>query len=145
MTRDTSDLPKRRRSPLRRLRRKVIVAVLLAAVIAGMWLGSFLGLIPGVQAPSVDGLLQTLENLQDVPALRQADSGPPAAPPPPCQIYLNSQGLTVDEVPATLDQVVDSCRAAGKAKVRATGGARAGTYDDLLGALREADIAIMPD
>jgi hypothetical protein len=67
------------------------------------------------------------------------------APPGPCQLVLDSAGLTLGGAPATIEDAVRACRATGKARLRATGGARAGTYDDLIRALEQAGIALQLD
>ena len=71
-----------------------------------------------------------------------APSAPPDAPAGPCQLVLDSKGLTVDGAPASIEDAVRACGATGKARLNATGGARAGTYDDLIRALEQAGIAV---
>jgi hypothetical protein len=67
------------------------------------------------------------------------------APAGPCQLFLDSAGLKLWGAPASIDDAVRACRATGKASVAATGGARAGSYDELIRALEQAGIAIQLD
>lgn len=69
-------------------------------------------------------------------------SAPIDAPSGPCQLILDSAGLKLRGVPATIEDAVRACRATGKARLSATGGARAGTYDELIRALEQAGIAV---
>ena len=70
---------------------------------------------------------------------------PPDAPSGPCQLVLNSAGLMLHGAPTTVEDAVRACRATGKARLNATGGARAGTYDELIRALEQAGIAVELD
>jgi hypothetical protein len=70
---------------------------------------------------------------------------PPDAPPGPCELFLDSAGLKLHGAPATIEEAVRACRATGKARVEATGGARAGSYDELMRALEQAGIAIQSE
>lgn len=74
-----------------------------------------------------------------------ARSAPPDAPAGPCQLALSSGGLTLRGAPVTIEDAVRACRAPGKARLNATGGARAGTYDELIRALEQAGIAVELD
>jgi hypothetical protein len=81
------------------------------------------------------------------PAIPDARPAPPIdapidAPPGPCLLFLDSAGLTLHGAPATLEDAVSACRAAGKAHVSATGGARAGAYDELIRALEQAGVPV---
>jgi hypothetical protein len=67
------------------------------------------------------------------------------APAGPCQLFLDSAGLKLWGAPASIDDAVRACRATGKARVEATGGARAGSYDQLIRALEQAGIAIQSE
>lgn len=74
-----------------------------------------------------------------------ATVAPPDAPSGPCQLFLDSAGLKLHGAPATIDDAVRACRAAGTARVEVTGGARAGAYDELMRALEQAGIAIQSE
>lgn len=101
----------------------------------GLGTGAGMGMLaPDTQAPAPPA---PEEPAAEAPA---AD----AAPARPCALYLDSAGLTVDGTPADVDQAVAACRRAGKARLRATGGARAGTYDALVQALERAGVRIEP-
>jgi hypothetical protein len=76
---------------------------------------------------------------------RDAASAPPDAPAGPCLLVLDSAGLTLRGAPVTIADAVRACRATGKARLNATGGARAGTYDELIRALEQAGIAVELD
>lgn len=70
---------------------------------------------------------------------------PVDAPAGPCQLFLDSAGLKLRGAPVSIDDAVRACRAAGKARVEATGGARAGSYDELIRALEQAGVAVQSD
>jgi hypothetical protein len=59
-----------------------------------------------------------------------------------CELELSSKGLTVNGQEADVDAAVDACRRAGKASLRATGGARTGTYMELKHALEQAGVPL---
>jgi hypothetical protein len=152
-----------RRKP-RRLRRMVLGALALGAAFVG-WMFRDCGL--GLGSGGIGGLgigpdEQTAREL--LAPTNAADAGrpvPPETPPAtpidapsaapsdaptgPCQLALDSAGLTLRGAPATIEDAVRACGATGKARVKATGGARAGTYDDLIRALEQAGIAVELD
>jgi hypothetical protein len=69
---------------------------------------------------------------------------PSDAPPPagPCHLRLDSRALTLDGREVSNDDAIATCRASGHAEVLITGDAIAGVADQLLAALKRADVAI---
>jgi hypothetical protein len=141
----------------RRARRTALATAGLGAILLG-WLlrdcGFGLGGLGGLRGDL--GIGPDEQTTQELLAPRDAAAAavPLDAPPGPCQLFLSSEGLTLGNAPVTpatpatpvrpvtIDEAVQACRAAGKARVRATGGARAGTHDDLMRALEQAGIAV---
>lgn len=122
----------------RRPRRMVLPGLLLAALALGWLLNDCVGLGPGggqatdlAQAPPED------QRPRDAGAQAGTD-----ARPEPCALRLDSAGLTLDSAPATIEQAARACAAAGKARLEATGAARAGTYDELMRALDRAGVHV---
>jgi hypothetical protein len=68
--------------------------------------------------------------------------GESAAPPRPCRVRIDQDGLQVDGTPSDLPTTVARCRAAGTADVTATGAAIVGTIAQIVRALREAGVTV---
>jgi len=62
--------------------------------------------------------------------------------PAPCRVWIRADRIEADGVAADLPTVVASCRAAGKAEVRATGDAITGVVRKVLEALHAAGVTI---
>lgn len=64
--------------------------------------------------------------------------------PAVCIVRIDSKGISVDGNPAEIADAVRICRRAGRVSLDATGGARRGTYNELIRALDEAGIRGVP-
>ena len=116
------------------LRRTFTAVVLTAAVAVGWLLNDCLGLGIGT------GLVPGQDQTEKSPARVQRDSAPP--PPLRCNLRLSSRGLTLNRKPVELATAVRTCKKAKEVKLRVTGGARSGTYDEVKRAFEEAKIPI---
>lgn len=137
----------------RRLRRMVLGVMALGAAVLGWMLRDCgLGLGSGglgdwrigPDEQTARELLAPQAARPDAAAAIDAAPAPPDAPPGPCQLVLDSTGLTLHGAPVTVEDAVRACRASGKARLRHTGGARAGSYDELVRALERAGVAVEP-
>ncbi len=138
MTSNQNARPKRARRG--RVRSTLLMLVVGLAAAAGWFLRDCVGLGPG----GVGGVIG-LSDVVDAAPSAASDAAPPAAidaRPRPCQLFLDADGLTIDDQPSSIADAVERCRAAGKARLRATGAARAGSYDDLMQALDRAGITV---
>lgn len=119
-----------------RPRRMVLPSLLLAALAVGWLLNDCVGLGPG-------GGQQTADQAETRPESQAGsiDAGIDARPEP-CALLLDSTGLSLEGAPATIEQATRVCGAAGKARLEATGAARAGTYDELVRALDQAGVDV---
>lgn len=131
------------KKPPRRARRMALAGLLLAAIVIGWMLrecgfglgsGGGLGFLPGEDLGTGPGQ-DTASDARPVPQ-------PIDARPGPCMLYLSSAGLTLGGAPATIEEAVRACRAAGVAELNVTTAARAGTYDDLKRALEQAGVVV---
>lgn len=126
--------------PPRRARRMALAGLLLAAIMIG-WLLRDCGLGLG---PGGLGLLPGED--MDMGEGTASDARPVAQPidarPGPCMLSLSSAGLTLGGAPATIEEAVRACRAAGVAELDVTMAARAGTYDELKRALEDARVVV---
>ena len=140
----SNDKPRRRGG-----KRTAVVLVLATALGLGWYLRDCLSLGLG---PGLGGLLdpgagldeQSGEPPTEPAAPGQPPGDAPASPPPPCVLHLDAEGLTLDGQPASIEEAVSACGKPGKARLRATGDARAGTYDELLRALDQAGVSVDP-
>lgn len=140
----SNERPRRRRG-----KRSAALLVLAAALGLGWYLRDFLNLGLGTGLDGLLGLGSELIDPSGEPEPEaEAPGQPPAdasgAPPPPCVLYLDASGLTVDGNSVTVEEAVGACQKAGKARLRATGDARAGTYDALIRALDQAGVPVDP-
>jgi len=78
----------------------------------------------------------------DGPAPDAPTSGTTAAPPPPCHVRIDADGLQLDGSPASLATITEHCRAAGSAEVRATGAAITGVVAEVVRALQAAGVRV---
>jgi hypothetical protein len=67
---------------------------------------------------------------------------PHSEPRTPCQIFIRSQHIDLDGVPADLPAIVARCRAGGSADVRASGGASIQAVEDVIRALQAAGVRV---
>ncbi|HWN68820.1 MAG TPA: hypothetical protein VNM90_14380 [Haliangium sp.] len=132
----------------RRVRRMALGLLALGAAFLGwMFRDCGLGLGSGLGGWGIGPDEQTARELlaPTTDAGSSAQPQPPRAPidarPGPCQLFIDSAGLKLDGAPATIEDAVRACRATGKARLEVTGGARAGTYDELKRALEQAGIS----
>lgn len=130
------------RRPPRRARRMALASLLLAAIVVGWLLRDCgLGLGPGGGLGFGPG-----ELLGPDPGEDTASDARPVQPidarPGPCVLSLSSAGLTLGGAPATVEEAVRACRAAGAAELHVTTAARAGTYDELKRALDQAGVVV---
>jgi len=129
--------------PPRRARRMAAAGLLLVAIVVGWLLRDCgLGLGPGGGL----GFLPD-QGQGEGPGEDTAGDARPVTPaidarPGPCMLYLSSAGLTLGGAPATLEEAVRACQAAGVAELEVTTAARAGTYDELKRALTEAGVRV---
>jgi hypothetical protein len=131
------------KKPPRRARRMAATGLLLIAIVVG-WLlrdcglglgpGGGLGFLPNEDLGEGSGE-DTASDAR--PVTRSID-----APPGPCMLYLSSAGLTLGGAPATIEEAVRACQAAGVAELDVTTAARAGTYDELKRALEGAGVRV---
>jgi hypothetical protein len=63
--------------------------------------------------------------------------------PGECKVWIYAEELTVDGVAADLPSVIEKCRAAGTAKVGATGDAITGVIHGVLKALKAAGVKLL--
>lgn len=131
------------RSTTPRKRRRLLAALLVAlgVLLASLlrWCGG-LGLGPGAGTdPGIDAAPRIVSPVPGDAGLGTRDAAQAAGP---CALSLSSRGLTVNGRSATIDQSVRACRQAGGARLEVTGGARTGTYRELMDALRTADIPV---
>lgn len=129
--------------PPRRARRMAAAGLLLVAIVVG-WLlrdcgfglgpGGGLGFLPDEGLGVGPG--------EDTASDARPVTRPIDARPGPCMLHLSSAGLTLGGAPATVEEAVRACRAAGVAELSVTTAARAGTYDELTRALRQAGVVV---
>lgn len=132
------------RRPPRRARRMALAGLMLAAIMIGWLLRDCglglgpggLGFLPGEGMGEGEG--EGTGTGTDVPPV----APPIDARPGPCMLSLNSAGLTLGGAPATVEEAVRACRAAGVAELNVTTAARAGTYDELDRALKQAGVVV---
>ncbi|MCE9575534.1 MAG: hypothetical protein K8W52_20445 [Deltaproteobacteria bacterium] len=134
----------RSQPPKRRLRRLVVPAALVAAIVlAVMYLrcgggfglggGSSVGLGKGTGSAGTAGAGS--DGTARAALDRPADAGVPR-----CQVRVTGAGLELDGAVATREAIVTACTTAGAADVTVTGDARQGLWDDLKGALTAAGV-----
>lgn len=130
--------------PPRRARRMALAGLLLAAIMIGWLLRDCgLGLGPGGLGFLPDQGLGDGEGDGEGAATDTPSVPPPIdARPGPCMLSLSSAGLTLGGAPATVEEAVRACRAAGVAELNVTTAARAGTYDELNRALKQAGVVV---
>ncbi|WP_428265376.1 hypothetical protein [Haliangium sp.] len=127
------------RRPKRRRGRWVFAIVAASAAVGGWLARDCTGLGTGTGL----GLGERRAPVEVVQPVSGGDAGLGSdARPEPCALYVDSKGLTIDGAPGSVEDAVTACRGAGKARLRATGAARAGTYDALVQALDQAGIAV---
>jgi hypothetical protein len=126
----------------RRRKRWLRVLVLLAALAAAVFLllrcgGDFgLGLGNGWGiAGDGDG-----DDDSDDGAATSADK--PAKAVKRCRLRLDLTGLTLDDVPVSIERAVAACKTAGEADLTVTGDARQGTLDATKSALEQAGVRV---
>jgi hypothetical protein len=114
----------------RRSSRRLLVATVVAAaiVLAVLYLRCRGGL--GLGGGAVEGIDRR-------PEVRPAVDAAVAR----CQLRLARDGLTVDGRPASADEALTACRAAGAADVVVTGDARQGDWEALRAALEAGGVA----
>lgn len=136
------DTPSKRRKRRKRpIRRTLIGVVLAAAVAVGMLLRGCFGL--GSGDGSGDDRGDQPAETTEIQAL--AEVTPDAAPPPltHCKLRLSSKGLTLNGDPIDIPGALNACRDAEEVRLRVTGGARSGTYDEIRSAFERAKIELL--
>lgn len=135
----------RSQPPKRRLRRLVVPAALIAAIVLavlylrcggglGVGGGSSVGLGKGTGSEGTAGAGGS-------GTARAALDRPSDAGVPRCQVRVTGAGLELDGAVATREAVVAACTTAAAADVTVTGDARQGVWDDLKAALTAAGVA----
>lgn len=131
-----------------RKKRLLIIAIAALLLLLALILRSCLGLGLGTGDGTGDDtatdepqpLVTSSADAGQVVAEPSPDSG--SAGPARCALVLDAQGLRIGGRPATIEQAVTACRAAGAADLRVMGDARTGTYKQLQSALEAADISL---
>ncbi len=129
--------------PPRRARRMAAAGLLLVAIVVGWLLRDCgLGLGPGGGLGFMPDQGQGFGPGEGTASDARPGTQPIDARPGPCMLDLSSAGLTLGGAPATVEEAVRACQAAGVAELDVTTAARAGTYDELTRSLRQAGVVV---